>query len=424
MKQKKNIKFKIYTLGCKVNQYDSSLLSNYLKRKGFSFSEDDLDLVIINSCVVTKIALRKSRRLVNMAKKKYPQARIALIGCWPKAYNIDGLGISLISRERNIFKLSQEISFLFFKDKIEEDSEIFLNTLNDRSRYFIKIQDGCEQFCSYCIIPYTRGSLQSRPVDSILSEIKLAVKSGFEEIVLSGIHLGLYAHDFSSSKENLLSLLLKILKIKGLKRIRLSSIELNEVSDDLISLIKQSSKICSHLHIPLQSGSDRILKLMNRPYEKKVFLEKIKKIKKNIPDIALTTDVIVGFPSESEADFQESYKLLKSLSFSRIHVFSFSAHEKCQASAFPGKISFSEIKKRSEILRSLSEKLKKDYVARILREKKDLKLLVESFEGEKVRTKSEFYFDLYISRRELKEKFPAIDHLGLVGKIIDYRINS
>jgi threonylcarbamoyladenosine tRNA methylthiotransferase MtaB len=424
MEREKNIKFRIYTLGCKVNQYDSSLLSNYLKKGSFSFSEDNLDLVIINSCSVTKSALRKSQRLINMAKKKWPQAKIALVGCWPKAYEIDGLKVNLISRERDVFRLSQEIRALFFRDKISEISETFLNTLDDRSRYFIKIQDGCEQFCSYCIIPYTRGPLRSRSVDSVLSEIRLAVRSGFEEIVLSGIHLGLYAHDFTDSKESLSSLIEKILETKNLKRIRLSSIELNEVEDHLISLIERDSRLCPHLHIPLQSGSDRILKLMNRPYNKKDFLEKTKKIKKKIPDIALTTDVIVGFPSESEAEFRESYELLESLSFSRIHVFSFSAHEKCQASAFPDKISFPEIKKRSEKLRSLSEKLEKKYIDKILGKKRSLKLLVEFIGREKVKTKSEFYFDLYIDRKEMEDRFPKAGLTDLVGKIIDYENNS
>ncbi|HPT08142.1 MAG TPA: tRNA (N(6)-L-threonylcarbamoyladenosine(37)-C(2))-methylthiotransferase MtaB [bacterium] len=427
----KKIKFKILTLGCKVNQYDSAVLANLLNKSGFVNIKSDkskVDLIIINSCSVTTTAISKDRRLISISKKKYPQAKIALIGCWPKIYNIKNLNVDLISGDKDQIKNLEAIKKLFVLDKKKISKKdfpsCFLNIIEDRSRYFIKVQDGCQQFCSYCVIPFARGPLKSRLVNEILKEISLATKNGFKEIVLSGIHLGLYGQDFSSSKENLYSLLKKILDIKNIGRIRLSSIEINEVSDDIINLIATNNKMCRHLHISLQSGSDKILKLMNRPYNTNYFNKRIKKLRKEIPDIAISTDIIVGFPGETKKDFKDTYNFAKKIAFSKIHVFSFSAHEQAPASRFLGQVNKNDIKERSLALRQLSKKLENDYRYRILKNNKILKVLIENIDQGKIKAKTEFYFDLDIDLDDFLSFYSKkliTNTTGLIGQIVDYK---
>jgi threonylcarbamoyladenosine tRNA methylthiotransferase MtaB len=422
IKKEKKIKFKIYSLGCKVNQYDSAVLSNLLKSKGFLEikREDDykLDLIIINSCSVTHSAITKDRRLINLVNRKYPQAKIVLIGCWPKIYNITGIKVDLILNYKDQLKNLKAIEKIFFKKKYSSIKknclENNLNIINDRSRYFIKVQDGCQQFCSYCVIPFARGPLKSRPMKEIIEEITLATKNGFREIVLSGIHLGLYGYDLNSKNKNLYNLLKKILSIKNIGRIRLSSIEITEVNDDIIDLIASNSKMCRHLHIPLQSGSDKILKLMNRPYNTKYYYERINKLREKIPDIAISTDIIVGFPGERDSDFQDTYNFSKKIAFSKIHVFSFSAHEKAPAFHFPNKVDVIDIKKRSLSLRNLSKKMENDYRKKILKNYTSLQLLIENIVKDKIKAKSEFYFDLNI---------PLIDN-PIIGSLINYNLKK
>ncbi len=415
MGENRKIKFNILSLGCKVNQYDAAVLANFLSVNGFVKAKKDLDLIIVNSCAVTKTAISKSRRLLLNLKKQNPQAISILLGCWPKIYQIKNSNFDYIFPEKDIMLVARKIKKIFFTNEKEVLSKD-LNIISDRSRYFIKVQDGCEQFCSYCIIPLARGKLKSRPSQEIIAEIKAVIESGIEEIVLSGIHLGLYAKDFAKKDENLFFLLKEILKLKGNFRLRLSSIEINEVSDEIIDLIAKDKRMCRHLHIPLQSGHDKILKLMNRPYNVAYFAKRIEEIRKKIPDIAISTDVIVGFPGESEADFQATFNLCAALKFSKIHVFSFSAHEKAAAFHFPDKVSSIEIKDRSERLRTLSKKQEKDFKAMILSQAKDLDLLLESLSDGKVRAKSQYYFDLWLD--------PLVVPLAQknIGKIIKYKL--
>ncbi len=426
----KKIKFKILTLGCKVNQYDSAVLANLLNKNNFIETKSDQikpELVIINSCSVTATAINKDRRMINTAKRKYPQAKIALIGCWPKVYNIKNLDVDLISGQKDQIKNLELIEKLFFpKQKINQKNftSCLLNVIEDRSRYFIKIQDGCRQFCSYCVIPLARGPLKSRPVNEILREITVATKNGFKEIVLSGIHLGLYGCDITSSKENLYSLLKKILAIKNIGRIRLSSIEVTEVSDKIIDLMATNDKMCRHLHISLQSGSDKILKLMNRPYTADYFAKKIKQLRKKIPDIAVSTDIIVGFPGETKKDFKDTFNFAKKMAFSKIHVFSFSAHNQTPAFNFPDKVALADIRERSSVLRQLSKQLEIDYRRKILKNNKNLKVLIENISQGKVKAKTEFYFDLDINLADFlltDSKISFIDPDCLIGQLINYQ---
>jgi threonylcarbamoyladenosine tRNA methylthiotransferase MtaB len=424
--KKNKISFQISTLGCKVNQYDSAVLKNLLLSGNFILPKKNqaLDLIIINSCSVTSSAIIKTRRLLSSLKKKNPQAKIVLIGCWPKVYDIKDLKVDFVFSYKDLSDLAKNISKIFLNTKLTKDCSK-LNLIDSRSRYFIKIQDGCQQFCSYCVIPLARGPLKSRSALEIIKEIKLAVDSGFSEIVLSGIHLGLYGRDFVDGQKNLYSLLLKVLKIENIGRIRLSSIEVTEISDDIIKLISKNRKMCRHLHIPLQSGNNKILKLMNRPYDVKFFEEKINKIRKNVPDIAITTDIIVGFPGEGVEDFKKTYEFAKKINFSKIHVFSFSAHEKTPAYFLPNRVGAGDIKKRSLKLRQLSIKLEKNYKKEILDDHPELEVIIEGSRGEKVRAKTEFYFDIIIPKKDFEKKYLGPGSKGkatpFIGKKIIYK---
>jgi threonylcarbamoyladenosine tRNA methylthiotransferase MtaB len=417
-------KFKIYTLGCKVNQYDSGALSEKLIASGFKLVKDNADLAIVNTCAVTQAAIRKGRQMINKAKRENPEAKIVLIGCWARVYEIDDVEkADLVITEKNIDKAVEKIlnfKFLILKQFSNHNFQT-LNLSNTQSqtlptaclsgrhgrqvpnsrhvRFFLKIQDGCEQFCTYCVIPYARGPLSSRPAGEVIAEAKRLVKSGVREIVLCGIHLGLYGYEGKGKREkvkgenSLVILIKQLLKIKNLKRIRLSSIEVMEVGDDLIELMSKNNKICNHLHIPLQAGCDKILKLMNRPYLKLVFKNKIFKIRKKISNIAITTDVIVGFPGETEKDFEETCDFVKKIGFSQLHVFPFSAHEKTPAAKMKNQVSREVILKRAEKLRKIGEKLEKGFRKKFIGKK--VEVLVEYiWKNGECRGKSDEYFEM------------------------------
>ena len=355
--------YKIYTLGCKVNQYDSLCLKRKLDQVGLLAVDNNADIAIVNSCAVTATAINKSKRMLNIAKKENPEASIALLGCWPviAKKRIHDLNIDYIFGVNEADLLVSAIS-----DKNKDVKEAPIVFDKSRARYTIKVQDGCEQYCSYCIIPFTRGKLKSRLEKEVLKEISKAINCGYREIVLSGIHLGMYGKDKTTDNRpqttDLVGLIKKVIVIRNLGRIRLSSIEVNEVSDELINLIKSSGKLCKHLHIPLQAGCNKILNAMNRPYTKEKFKNRIIKIREAVPDVAISTDVIVGFPNESERDFEETAEFIKEMGFSRLHVFPFSAHEEVPASKSPHQLR-EEIKiERAKKLRILGEQLKNKYL--------------------------------------------------------------
>ena len=397
----KDISFKIHTLGCKVNQYDSQTLSALLKQQNYIEKDKNVDLVIVNSCAVTLSAISKSRRVINNLKKENPKAKLVLMGCWPETHSLADDLADLIVGVGNLNILVNKINNLFSRINLKVSK---LNLVsNDKTRYFIKIQDGCNQFCSYCIIPYSRGRLQSRKESDVIQEIKQAISLGYQEIVLTGIHLGLYGKDLKSAKANLFSLLFKINNLDGNFRIRLSSIEVNEINDDIISLMSENdTKICPHLHISLQSGSDKILKSMNRPYSKQYFRQTVEKLREKIPDIAISTDIIVGFPGESDEDFQETLEFSRQINFSKIHVFSFSAHKKTPAYNLDNKVDFKVIKDRSKKLRNLSSKLEKDYYQKM--KNKDLQMIVEKVDDNYIYGHSQYYFKFKINKKKLKSK--------------------
>src|SRR3989339_438505 len=420
---KKNT-YKIYTLGCKINQYDSGSLADGFNAAGFKALAGNADLAIINTCTVTKTAHAKSRQMLKKAKKENPGAKIALVGCWPKVYKKSAADL----RADYVYGAGQYDEFIKkitvdFRLEKTNASRAPRPALRGKSRYFIKVQDGCEQFCSYCVIPYARGKLRSRPKDEIIDEIVRATEAGDKEVVLSGIHLGLYGKEATRDTRrgvrdgNLAELVKEILRIKGLGLVRLSSIEISEVTDDLIDLFARPRKegipyVCKHLHIPLQSGSDKILALMNRPYDTAYFRAKIEKLRKIMPDVAITTDVITGFPGESEEDFRTTYDFIKEVNFSRLHIFPFSAHERAPASRYPGQIGEKIKKERADKLRRLGYKLFREYKNKFAG--RELEVVVGNLKNGRRLGKSEYYFDIELDPDLIR----ADNGDGLTGGII------
>lgn len=357
------MKYKIITLGCKVNEYESEVISNLLENHGYIKSEDP-DVCIINTCTVTNTADSKSRKMIRSLRRNYPNAILAVMGCMIQnkkdKLDIDADIIIGNTHKTDVVSLIEE-----YKSKINivgdmEDAEFEDMSLNnfDLTRAYIKIEDGCDNYCSYCIIPYVRGHVRSKKHEKVISEAKRLIENGHKEIVLTGIHTGHY-HDGNYSFADLLK---DLVKIDGLKRLRISSIEITELNDEVLDVIKNSNILVNHMHIPLQSGSDRILKLMNRKYDKNYFINKIKKIKSIKPDMNITTDVIVGFPSESEEDFEECIDTIKKIGFTKLHVFPYSDREGTVASKMENKVPGNVKKNRVKKLLEISKNLEIDYM--------------------------------------------------------------
>lgn len=376
-------------------------------------SKKNANIAIINSCAVTKTAISKSNRMINLAKKENPKAKIILAGCWPQVYkNEIERQIDMIWKVGDFEKLISNI-FELLKVKIPAKSKVvYINS--EKSRYFLKIQDGCEQFCTYCVIPYTRGKLKSKPVDDVVAELKMAIEHGYEEIVLTGIHLGLYGKDLENI--DLFKLLNKLIKVNGLGRLRLSSIEITEITEKIAKLMSNTDKICQHLHIPIQSGCNKILKLMNRPYSTEYFVKRIKNIRQLMPEIAISTDVIVGFPGETDSDFEETLKFVKKIKFSRLHVFPFSAHEKTPAYRMPYQVNSNEKLSRAGELRKLGNVLAEEYRQKF--KNKIAKVCVERKKYQKFIGKTEYYFDVLFDNKNALEKIPSKP----IGKLIKIKI--
>ncbi|MDD4411844.1 MAG: MiaB/RimO family radical SAM methylthiotransferase, partial [Bacilli bacterium] len=357
------------------------------------------DLVIINTCAVTKKAITKDRQVYHKLKNLYPQARFLIMGCWPQ------ISADLETERPDLILwgvgdnpgLLKKLALIFPSLNDLPVSESGLLVPSDRSRYFLKVGDGCNQFCTYCVIPYARGRIKSRPTEDLIAEAKAATEAGYGEIVLSGIHLGRYGEDLKGDN-SLVNLLKKLLAIKDLGRLRLSSIEINEVDETLIALMKAQPQICRHLHISLQSGGDKILKAMNRPYDTDYFRQRVKLLREAMPDIAISTDIIVGFPGESEEDFNDTLGFAREMRFSKIHVFPFSAHEQTVAFNFSDKVSVIDKKNRAAKLRQLSDELAANYYQELTKKLQGQEILVVVEQGPNgLVGKTEFHFDIPVS---------------------------
>lgn len=382
------------SLGCKVNSYEIDSLKTALEKEGYmpALASDTVDVALINTCSVTSNADRKSRQQIRRLAKKFPEATLVVMGCYSQinielAATIPEINIMLgTSKRNNIIKHLKTFSETKTQIvDIDHDSRSFAYeeleevSLTAHKRAYLKIQDGCDQFCTFCIIPLTRGKLRSRNEEEIISEAKLLVNKGYKEIVLTGIHTGAYGVDLKTT--NLTKLVKQILQaVPELYKLRISSIEANQVTDELLEIIETDERLAKHLHIPLQAGSDEILRKMNRKYSTAEFLMMINKIREKSPGIAITTDVIVGFPGETDELFDKTVTFIKEVGFSELHVFPYSLRTRTPAATFKEHVEPNVKKERVRVLLSLSDELNLQYSKNFIGEK--VKVLIETYDAE------------------------------------------
>ena len=374
----------IVTLGCKVNTYESEALKEALENRGYKEDKKKPKVVIINTCSVTSVSDQKCRQKIRSLIKKYPNTIFVAMGCYVQMASgylstIPGVdilvGASMRSKIPDLIeeyeKNGKLIDIVSKVDKNEKYENLGISSFHDNTRAFLKIEDGCDNFCSYCIIPYVRGSVRSKSFNKVIEEAKHLAHHGHKEIVLTGIHTGHY----EDSGHDLTDLINELSKIEELKRIRISSIEITELNDKFLDMLGKNDKVCNHLHIPLQAGSDEILKRMNRKYDLKYYEEKINKIRSIRPDISISTDIIVGFPYETEELFTSTLKFSEKMKFSKIHVFPYSIRKGTAAASMPEQIDESIKKDRVKRLMALSEKMEEEYYNKF--KGKSLDILVE-----------------------------------------------
>lgn len=371
-------KIAFYTLGCKVNQADTASMENLFLRSGHQLVSFDgeADVYIINTCVVTNTGQRKSRQTIHRAIRKNPNALIVVTGCYPQTAaeevkaiagvdmiigNQDRAQIVQLVEERLAHRQTDTLDAVHKLTASTAFEEMAAGDITDKTRAFLKIQEGCNQFCTYCIIPYARGPLRSRSLESIRTETQRLISAGFKEIVLIGIHLGCYGKE-NPDGPTLYDAVKTVLEVSGVQRLRLGSLESVEVEPRLLTLMQEDARFCRHLHLPLQSGCDKILQAMHRPYTTAKFKTLLADIKTRVPDIAITTDIIVGFPGETEADFETTCKFAESCGFSKMHIFPFSARKGTPAEKFAGAVTEAVKKERADILGKIDETMHKAFL--------------------------------------------------------------
>lgn len=377
------MKFNIVTFGCKVNQYESNMMKEKMLSSNFFYEENmsDANIIIVNTCSVTNVADKKCLKMIRKIKREYPNALLVVAGCSSQNnQNVyEALDIDILLGNKDKSKIAElikeyldtEKKYVKFYNERDLDFEDMLINDYNHVRAFVKIEDGCDNFCSYCIIPFVRGSVRSKDFDTVIKEAKLLTEHGHKEIVLTGIHTGHYM----SNNHDLTDLINELSKIDDLLRIRISSIEITELNDKFLEMFKINKKVCNHLHIPLQAGSDEILKRMNRKYDLAYYEEKINKIRSIRPDISITTDIIVGFPYETDELFSETLEFSKKMNFSKIHVFPYSIRVGTAAASMPNQVDEVTKKVRVKKLMTLSEKQEKEYYEKF--KGKELDILVE-----------------------------------------------
>lgn len=424
-----------YTLGCKLNQYETDIIRDGFIRKGYSvvkFGEQS-DVTIINTCIVTQNAEFKSRQAIRRAVKFSPNTSIIVVGCYSQ---LSAEEISKIKNVSMVLGSDEKFNILDYLESQTKFNRTFIkksslnsefafeknnNYSTERTRAFLKIQDGCNYYCSYCIVPYVRGESRSKNESQIIKQAINLASSGFNEIVLTGVNIGEY---YNGNGENLTYLLKKLIGIDGIPRIRLSSIEVNKIDDELIDIMASSDKICKHLHIPLQSGDDKILSLMKRKYTWEYFSEKIDKIVKIIPEIGIGTDVIVGFPGEKAENFGNTVQFIKEMLFSYMHIFSYSPRKGTEADGFSDRINFDEIKERSKLLIEIAKEKKKEFfkknvgrIESVVFESPDSENIFSGFSSNYIRVKSKGEN----LRNKLKRvRIVRVEDGYVVGDILDY----
>ena len=385
-------KVALHNLGCKVNAYEIEAMQQLLEEAGYEIVpfEPGADIYVINTCTVTNIADRKSRQMLHKAKKMNPEAIVVATGCYvqtggEKLEKDEAIDLVLGNNQKiNIVEALAEYaenkpghgSHVIKINQTKEYEELSIDHTAEHVRAYIKVQDGCNQFCTYCIIPYARGRVRSRNIESVLKEVRALAEKGYKEVVLTGIHLSSYGVDFpEEKKETLLSLIRAVHEIEGIRRIRLGSLEPGIVTREFAEGIAALPKVCPHFHLSLQSGCDRTLKNMNRRYSAPEYAEKCELIRRFYPAPALTTDVIVGFPMETEEDFEDSYEFVKNIHFYETHIFKYSRRQGTKAAAMDGQLTEAVKAQRSEKMLKLHEIRAKEYETAMIG--RTLELLLE-----------------------------------------------
>ncbi len=426
------MKFCVLTLGCKVNAYESEFIKEKFLENGYLEVGilENPDVVVVNTCSVTNQSDKKSRQIIRMARRENPAAILVVCGCSAQNHrdNLAPLGIDILLGNKDkskIVELVEEfrkthsaVSRFFDMKNVDVFEDMMLKSEKDKTRAFVKIQDGCDNFCSYCIIPYMRGNIRSKDIDVAYEEICSLVASGHSEIVLTGIHTGSYGR---GKDYDLVDLIRRISTIPELKRIRISSIEITELDEKFMEELTHNLKICDHLHIPLQSGSDEVLAKMNRKYDTAYYRDKIANIRKIRPEISITTDLIVGFPYETDENFENTYSFLKEIGFTKIHTFPFSLRSGTKAEEMSAHFVDEKVKKeRVRRVLDLSNELEKKYYSKFIGETFDV--IVETVVEGKSKGHTSNYILVSVDE-PLKEgmtvpiTISSLDEMNVKGKV-------
>lgn len=417
------MKIFIETLGCKVNTYESEVIKEEFLRNGYELADNlsDANVIVVNTCSVTNQSDAKSRKVIRNARKNNKNAILVVCGCSSQNHQdeLKDLGADILIGNKDKSKIFDYVNnydnkqIINYYNMINTDFEkMSLDNYSERTRAFVKIQDGCNNYCSYCIIPYLRGTIRNKDLNDAINEINTLVNNGFKEIVLTGIHTGSYP--------KLVKLIQEISKNDKLERIRISSIEATEINDEFLKELKNNNKICNHMHIPVQAACDNTLKKMNRKYDMNKFKEIINKIREVRPDINITTDLIVGFPTETKEDFLESYNNAKEIKFGKIHVFPYSKRDGTVAAKMKSIVTDTEKKERTHKMITLSNKLENEYYNKFI--DKTLSVLVEEVFDKYCTGHTDNYIKVIINKKLEHNKFYnvkiiKVDNCNVYGEV-------
>ena len=426
-------RFFFVTLGCKVNQYESEAMQKLFEAAGYAAADDisDADVVVVNTCTVTAVSSQKSRQMIRRAAGANKNSIVAVVGCYAQSEPevvaaIDGVDVVIGTKDRtrivelveNAFNRREKILQVTAVDEIHAFEE--LPHAPQRTRAFLKIEDGCNNFCAYCIIPFVRGRVRSRSLESIRDESLKLAAADYKEIVLTGIHVGAYGRDFGS-KITLVDAVKTVLDAANPLRLRLGSIESVEMSDALIDLLKSDGRICNHVHLPLQSGSDEILRAMRRPYTTKQFAQLTSRLVDEVPEISIGTDLIVGFPGETDENFSQTLEFIRSQPFAKIHVFPFSARAGTVAATMPNQIPSSTKKLRASQALEISRDKSQAFAERLIG--RTVEIIAETSEGGLVDGLTKNYVRVYLPDENIslgeviKVRVEKIFRDGVFGKL-------
>lgn len=433
-------KVAFHTLGCKVNQYETEAMAELFKKRGYEIVDEseEAGIYVINTCTVTSLSDKKSRQFMRRSKAKNPDSILAVVGCYSQVSpqevsSMEEVDIILGTSDRNrIVELCEEyaddrsrINLVRDIMEVKDFEEMGIEETGGKTRAFLKIQEGCNQYCSYCIIPYARGPIRSRDIDSILSEVESLSKNGFKEVVLTGIHVASYGKDLKDDI-SLIDVLERVNRVEGIERIRLSSIEPNVATDEFLKRYAALEKACNHFHLSLQSGDDGVLKRMNRKYDTAKYYEGVERIRSYMPDVSFTTDIIVGFPGETEEEHSNSYEFARKVGFSRIHVFQYSPRKGTPAAEFKEQVdgTLKQIRSKEfiELGKEMSREFNEKHIGKELdvlfeEKSKDIMGYIEGYTTNYIRVKAPGTVESY-EGEIIKVRIVSAEESCVVGEII------